>query len=100
MVNFELLNLYSRITALESKRSPIIESSLEKGLTEYTRENFAFSWQETLAVLSKVASWNRALVGDVFPVLQRQAQGVVDKRGLSADCVMMRKLSELRNVAV
>ena len=84
----------------ESRRSPIVESSLKKGLTEYTRDNFAFSWQETLTVLSKVASWNKALVGQVFPAVQRHAQGVVDKRGLSADCVMMRKLSELRNVAV
>ena len=83
----------------ESKRCPVTESSLKKGLTEYTRENFAFSWQETLAVLSKVASWNKALVGEVFPAVQRQAQGVADKRGLSADCVMMRKLSELRKVA-
>ena len=84
----------------ESKRSPFVESSLTKGLTDYTQSNFAFSWQDTLSVLSKVAGWNKALVGLVFPAVQRHAQGVVDKRGLSADCVMMRKLSELRNVAV
>ena len=81
-------------------RCPTVEASLKKGLTEYTRENFAFSWQETLAVLSKVAAWNKALVCQVFPAVLRQAQSVVDKRGLSADCVMMRKLNELRKVAV
>ena len=89
---------YCRITVKEGTRCPDMEGSLRKGLVEFTRENYACSWKETQDVLFKVASWNKRLVSDVLPAVERQALSVVEKRGLPSDCVMLKRISELKNL--
>ena len=89
---------YSRITVKESTRCPDMEGSLRKGLVEFTRENYGCSWKDTQDVLFKVALWNKRLVSEILPAVERQALGVVEKRGLPSDCVMIKKLMELKKL--